>query len=70
MPCEVFEYDNIFTSLMGENGKSTFDPILWKQARLLAYEQAKEITKGICIMDDNFHYKSMRKDFYRLAKDL
>uniref|UniRef100_A0A7S2W7Q0 Uncharacterized protein n=1 Tax=Rhizochromulina marina TaxID=1034831 RepID=A0A7S2W7Q0_9STRA len=59
-----------------------FDPVLWKQSRARAFQNAQEFLEQrsmgendspaaarVVFLDDNLHYRSMRKEARRLARD-
>jgi len=88
------EFDDIFRRLQTSSeaysshmtssiSSETFDSILWKHSRRIAFEYVENLIKDLSpapstqpsqfdchfiIVDDNFFYKSMRVPFFRLAQ--
>lgn len=60
-------------------GISEFDPTTWHQSRHVCSRKVRKILEGILepsfthqivFIDDNMYYASMRRDFYRIARDM
>lgn len=70
----IVEYDQ-FEEAIRNSEDGGFDSLSWKQARrdvitfVESTVQAHRGTKLVFLLDDNFHYKSMRKQWVRWAQD-
>eukprot|EP00928_Gymnodinium_smaydae_P070878 TRINITY_DN54624_c0_g1_i1.p1 TRINITY_DN54624_c0_g1~~TRINITY_DN54624_c0_g1_i1.p1 ORF type:complete len:329 (-),score=62.96 TRINITY_DN54624_c0_g1_i1:48-1034(-) len=73
-------YDKIEAELRGSN--ATFDPATWKAARERASDMVGKLLEGskgagidgaprrcVVLLDDNMYYRSMRKQWYHLARE-
>jgi predicted kinase len=69
---KVHAADDIEREILAHRGPSSqsFDPAVWKRARSLMYARAAEsATRCIAVLDDTFHYTSMRRSALCLARD-
>ncbi|TNV74997.1 hypothetical protein FGO68_gene16181 [Halteria grandinella] len=68
----LIEYDMIERELL--DGQTGFDASIWQKARQIAYEKCRQAIDTdktqLVILDDNFYYKSMRKPYYSLSREL
>ena len=73
---EQFFYDDDDRAMKGvEKRPKTFDPEGWKRARKACFEALRaaldddEEKNAMVILDDTMHYKSMRREAYRYARE-
>ena len=72
----IINYDEYFDSLNKQSSSMVFDAHLWHTSRIEAFESAKKFLSQssdlecgrLLIVDDNMYYRSMRHQYYRLAR--
>uniref|UniRef100_A0A7S3DG17 Uncharacterized protein n=1 Tax=Palpitomonas bilix TaxID=652834 RepID=A0A7S3DG17_9EUKA len=74
---KLISFDGIESQIKREQLKdpAVFDVQVWNEARRIAKEQVRSCCNAnhaqdlVLIVDDNMHYRSMRREYYRLARD-
>jgi tRNA uridine 5-carbamoylmethylation protein Kti12 len=78
--CECVRFDDLYTTARKNSDTDAFDPLHWKttqdemlghvKARLLRHREgdASNVVL-VLLLDDTFHYRSMRKRFFHFAAD-
>lgn len=79
MVIECFRFDDLYATGARSAATEPFDPVLWKAtqeemavavtARLSRHRQDAPDSVLLLLIDDNFHYRSMRKRFWQVANE-